>query len=252
MCKQFWLIHHDCTMHEKCFYFLLNSSFSKKNGFLRKLKPIYRSTPQYYNNCSAPTFLILFKKLLAPTSFKKEGRNCILYERLQRRDNKVITILYDRFFIYRTLLFIFIFIYSHNIWRKSGVEISFFCLTGHFCCWRNHIAVHLLQLRVLLVQYVPCFVHLSLEAFPISAVRKCLICRKSTFSLVLFNFFFENTVMHCLLVPNTLKIQISLRLTLSQSQHIKRLLNVIAHKHSIKYNPFIYIIYIKSKIYTCS
>ena len=27
-----------------------------------------------------------------------------------------------------------------------------------------------------------CFVHLSLEAFPISAIRKCLICRKSTFS----------------------------------------------------------------------
>ena len=70
--------------------------------FLRKLKPIYHSTSQDYNNCSAPTFLILFKKLLAPSPFKKEGRNYILYQRLQRRDNKVVNILYDRFFIYRT------------------------------------------------------------------------------------------------------------------------------------------------------
>ena len=76
-------------------------------------------------------------------------------------------------------------------WRvpRTGVEISFFCLTGHFCCWRNQIAVHLLQLRVLLVQYIPCFVHLSLEAFPISAIRKCLICRKSTFSHLFYSIF---------------------------------------------------------------
>ena len=78
------------------------ASFSIKMVFLKKLKLIYPSTSQDYN-CSAPTFLFLFKKLLAPSPFKKEGRNCILYQRLQRRDNKVITILYDRFFIYRTV-----------------------------------------------------------------------------------------------------------------------------------------------------
>ena len=78
------------------------ASFSIKMMFLRKLKPIYPSTSQDYN-CSAPTFLSLFKKSLAPSPYKKEGRNCILYQRLQRRDNKVITILYDRFFIYRTI-----------------------------------------------------------------------------------------------------------------------------------------------------
>ena len=88
-------------MNEKCLYFLLNSSFPRKMVFLRKLKPIYSSTSQYYNNCSAPAFLMLFKKLLVPSPFKKEGRNCILYQRLQRRDNKIITILYDKFFIYR-------------------------------------------------------------------------------------------------------------------------------------------------------
>ena len=58
--------YHDCTMYEKCFYFLFNLSFSIKMVFLRKLNLIYPSTSQDYNNCSAPTFLILFKKLLFP------------------------------------------------------------------------------------------------------------------------------------------------------------------------------------------
>ena len=30
--------HHICTMYEKCFYFLLNSSFSREKVFLRKLR----------------------------------------------------------------------------------------------------------------------------------------------------------------------------------------------------------------------
>ena len=33
--------------------------------FLRKLKLIYPSNPQHCNNCSAPTFLILFKKIVS-------------------------------------------------------------------------------------------------------------------------------------------------------------------------------------------
>ena len=139
-----------------------------------------------------------------------------------------------------------------DIWASSfKVGIRFFCLASRFLCWRNHIAVHLLQLRVVPVQYVPCFVHLSLEAFPISAIRKCLICRKSTFSHLFYSIF-SLKIPSCILAPNTLEIQTRLRLTLSQSQHFKRLLNAIAHKHSIKYNPFIYILYIKSKISTCS
>ena len=85
----------------------------------------------------------------------------------------------------------------NDIWNLNFVPVTFsnnrgrnkFCLTGDFCCWRNQIAVHLLQVRALLVQYVPCFVHLSLEAFPISAIRKCLICRKSTFSHLFIQFF---------------------------------------------------------------
>ena len=82
------LVHHDCTMYEKCIYFLLNSSFSGKMVFLRKLKLIYPSTSQDYTNCSAPTFLILLKKFLDPSPFKKEGRDYAFY----MRDYKAETI----------------------------------------------------------------------------------------------------------------------------------------------------------------
>ena len=66
-------------MYEKCFYFLLNSSFSGKMVFLRKLKLIYPSTTQHCNNCSVPIFLILFKNFLDALPFKKEGRDYAFY-----------------------------------------------------------------------------------------------------------------------------------------------------------------------------
>ena len=49
-----------------------------------------------YKMASQTKRRILFKKLLATSAFKEEGRDCILYEKLQRRD-KVITILFGRF-----------------------------------------------------------------------------------------------------------------------------------------------------------
>ena len=72
-------------MYEKYFYLLLNSSFLGKMVFLRKLKLIYHNTCQHYNNCWAHTF-------------QRGQRLYILYKRLQRKDNKVITILHDKFF----------------------------------------------------------------------------------------------------------------------------------------------------------
>ena len=42
---------------------------------------IYPNTSQPYNNCSAPTFWILFKKFLAPPRFKKEDRDYAFYMR---------------------------------------------------------------------------------------------------------------------------------------------------------------------------
>ena len=48
-------------------FYYTNSSFSGKTVFLRKLKLIHLSNSQHYNNCSAPTFLILFKKIVSRT-----------------------------------------------------------------------------------------------------------------------------------------------------------------------------------------
>ena len=55
-------------------------------------------------------------------------------------------------------------------------------------------------------------------------------------------FLSENTITHCHLVSNPLEIQSRTSFIFSQSQHSKRLLNITAHKNSIKYNPFLYIL----------
>ena len=77
-------------MYEKCFDFLLNSSFSGKMVFMRKLKLIYPSTSQHYNNCSARTILVLFKKFLDPPPFKKQGRDYAFYMRDYKGETKLL------------------------------------------------------------------------------------------------------------------------------------------------------------------
>ena len=63
------------------FLFFIKFKFLWKNGFSEKIKAHLPQHLQHYNNCSAPTFLILFKKLLAPPPFKKEGRDYAFYMR---------------------------------------------------------------------------------------------------------------------------------------------------------------------------
>ena len=58
--------------------------------FMRKLKLIYPSNSQHYNNCSAPTFLNLFKKCLDPLPFKKEGRDYAFYMRDYKGETKLL------------------------------------------------------------------------------------------------------------------------------------------------------------------
>ena len=49
------------------FLLFIRFKFLWKKFFLRKLKLIYLSTlPLHYNNCSTPTFLILFKNIVRP------------------------------------------------------------------------------------------------------------------------------------------------------------------------------------------
>ena len=104
---------------------------------------------------------------------------------------------------------------------------------------KNHIAVHLLQLRVLVVQLSPFFDPAFTRSFPVSAIKKCLIFKKLIFLHSIF--FSENIVIHYYhLVPNTLDIQSWTRFTFLQSQNSKRSLNVITHKHSKNTTPLIY------------
>ena len=70
------------------FLLFIKFKFLWKIGVSENLKLICPSTLQHYNNYSAPFFLILFKKLLAPSPFKKVGWDYAFY----MRDYKVETI----------------------------------------------------------------------------------------------------------------------------------------------------------------
>ena len=79
------------------FKFLWKNGVSEKKSHLPKHRSALQQlfTPHLFN---------FIQKDLRPTPIlKREQRLCILYDRLQRRDNKVITILCDRFFIDRTV-----------------------------------------------------------------------------------------------------------------------------------------------------
>ena len=82
----------------------INSSFSGKMVFLRKLKLIYPSTPAALEQLFSPYLFNFIQKNVSPTPIQKRGqRLCIQCKRLERRDSKVGTILHDRFLIYRTV-----------------------------------------------------------------------------------------------------------------------------------------------------
>ena len=80
------------------FLLFIKFKFLWKNGLPEKIKahlPLQLSALQ---QLVRPHLFNFIRKILCPTPFKKEDRDGILYKRLQRRDNKVITLLYDRFF----------------------------------------------------------------------------------------------------------------------------------------------------------
>ena len=78
---QFWEVRHDCTVCEKCFYFLLNSSFSGK--------------------------MVLQQLFSPPLPFEKEDRDYAFY----MRDYKGETPLSP----FSMTKFLFTELYSHNI-----------------------------------------------------------------------------------------------------------------------------------------
>ena len=79
------------------FLLFIKFKFLWKSGVSEKIKRKW-FTPaplKHYNNCSVPHLFNFIQKTFGSTPIQKRGqRLCILHERLQRRDNKVITILY--------------------------------------------------------------------------------------------------------------------------------------------------------------
>ena len=71
--------------------------------FLSKLKLISPTTPQHYNNCSALTFLTLFKTFLAPPIFKREGRGYAFYRRDYKGEKIKLLLFYMTDFLFTEL-----------------------------------------------------------------------------------------------------------------------------------------------------
>ena len=85
------------------FLLFIKFKFLWKNGVSEKTKAHLLQHPQHYNNCSAPTFLILFKKLLAPPPFKKESTDYAFYMRGYKGETmKLFPFYMTDYFIYRT------------------------------------------------------------------------------------------------------------------------------------------------------
>ena len=72
----------------------------------------------------------------------------------------------------------FVVVFSKCWWWDWDQKKFFLCVTSHFLCWDNHIAVYLLPLWIVAVQLVCCSILLLLEAFSISALRKSFLLRK--------------------------------------------------------------------------
>ena len=78
--------------------------FLWKNGVCEKIKAHLPQHPSALQQLFSPHLFNFIQKKISPKRIlKKRQRLCILYDRLQRTDNKVIAIPYDRFFIYRTV-----------------------------------------------------------------------------------------------------------------------------------------------------
>ena len=114
-------------------------------------------------------------------------------------------------------------------------------VTAHFWCWQKSHYSSPTVTKGFGGAVSPLFDPAFTRRFPHFKYKEVpdLQNRKSTPSHLFYSILFtENAVIHCLFVPNTLEIESRTRFTFSQSQYSKRLLNGIAHKQSMKYNPF--------------
>ena len=113
-----------------------------------------------------------------------------------------------------------------------------FCLTSHFWCSRKSHCRSPIATDGFGCAVSPYSIEILLKPFPISAINKCLICRKSTFSHLFYSIFFQKISSSIVILFQTpLKSKVEQGLHFRKNQH-SWLHNIIAHKHSIKHNPF--------------
>ena len=110
-------------------------------------------------------------------------------------------------------------------------------LTSHFCCWGKLHYISPIATTSFGGAVSPLFDPAFTGSFPHFSYNKVsdLQQKINLFSLILFNIFLRKShhpLLYCSQQPWNPKQK---RFTFLHSQHSKRLLSVIAHKHSIKY-----------------
>ena len=121
----------------------------------------------------------------------------------------------------------------------AGVEIRFICSTGHFLVlMKITLQFNYCNLGFLGGAVSPLFdPAVLLQASTIPAIKKGQICRKSTFSLIQY---FSQKIRSStvILFPAPLKSKARCKVHNFAKPAFQELLNVITHKHFMKYNPF--------------
>ena len=87
------------------FLLFIKFEFLRKNGVFEKIKSHLPEHLPALQQLTSPHLFNFIQKIVSPTPHLKKRAETALHmrDRLHRRDNKVITILYKRFFIYRTV-----------------------------------------------------------------------------------------------------------------------------------------------------
>ena len=84
-------------------FLFIKLKFLWKNGVSEKIKAHLLQHSQALQQLFSPHLFNFIEKFSAPPQFKKEGRDYIFYMKDFKGETIVVTILYDRVFIYRTV-----------------------------------------------------------------------------------------------------------------------------------------------------
>ena len=114
------------------FLLFIKFKFLWKNGIPEKIKAHLTQHPKHCNNCWSPTFLTLFKNILAPPPFRKEGRDSAFYMRPSKAET--VTTFEEKWKIILKLIYLLFqvtFIFLTQIYCNMNLIIS----SSNFITW---------------------------------------------------------------------------------------------------------------------